>query len=314
MSSEAPVDYSIVVPCYRDAEGLDVLFERVGEVMDQLPGTGELVLVDDGSPDRTGPLAIEHAREFRQRTTVVRLARNFGQHPAVFAGFEHARGQVIITMDSDLQYPPDEIRRLMEGLSPEFPVVSGRRVDRRDPWLRRRLSSALSWWLAKQTGSQLADFGSMFRAYDRTVIERLLALPERRRYIPALVAWLGVPVKEIPVRHEARGSRGTRYRLAPLVDMALDVVTGYSVFPLRMLSILGLLASTLGFVVTLGFAVYRIFVGAGEARLVSAFAAIFFLIGVQLAVSAMISEYVGRVYIEAKGRPLYVVGEVQRNR
>jgi undecaprenyl-phosphate 4-deoxy-4-formamido-L-arabinose transferase len=306
---------SIVIPCYRDEEAVPTLFARLGPVMDSLDAPAELILVDDGSPDRTALRAIELARDFSHPTSVVRLSRNFGQHPAVFAGFEVSRGDVVVTLDSDLQYPPEEIPRLIEQLAPpEYPVVSGFREQRRDRWSRRQLTRLMSHWLGRQTGSPLKDYGSMFRAYDRSVIEQLLRFRERRRYIPSLVGWLGVGVREIPVAHDARGEQGSRYRLRPLVDMLLDMVTGYSTFPLRTVTLAGMFASLLGFVATVGLGVYRIFVGAGVSGLVSAFAVLFFLIGVQLFLLALIGEYVGRIYIEAKSRPYYLVAEVTTNR
>jgi undecaprenyl-phosphate 4-deoxy-4-formamido-L-arabinose transferase len=310
---DAEVAVSIVVPCYRDEDNLEPLLERLGPVMSGLVGASELVLVDDGSPDRTGARAIELARDFAHPVTVVRLARNFGQHPAVFAGLGHARGSVVVTMDSDLQYAPEDIPLLIEALSPEYPVASGYREQRRDPWRRRIITRALSWWLARQTGAQLIDFGSMFRAYDRRVVEQMLLFTERHRYVPALVAWLGVPIVEIPITHAPRGAQGSRYRLTALVDMFLDLVTGYAVFPLRILTGLGLVASLLGFIGSLFFLIYRVVVGGGGAGTVSAFALVFFLLGTVLLIVAMLGEYVGRIYTEAKARPYYLVGEVVRS-
>jgi undecaprenyl-phosphate 4-deoxy-4-formamido-L-arabinose transferase len=305
---------SVLVPLYRDEQSLQPLLERLAPVLRELGGDSELVLVDDGSPDRTGAVALDLARDYPHSVTVVRLARNFGQHPAVFAGFEHCRGAVVVTMDSDLQYPPEEIPRLVAELSSEAPVVSGYRSTRADPWVRRLISMTLSRWLSRATGSPLRDYASMFRAYDRSVVAQLLGFQERRRFVPALVGWLGVPVKEIPVRHEPRGPGGSRYRLGPLVDMFLDLITGYATFPLRILTVLGFAGALLGLAATLSLLVYRIVSGTGPSGLVSAFALVFFLIGVQLFIVGLIGEYVGRVYIEAKGRPYYVVREVERNR
>jgi undecaprenyl-phosphate 4-deoxy-4-formamido-L-arabinose transferase len=289
------------------------MLEQLGDVFDGMSGSAELVLVDDGSTDATGERAAQLARDFRHPTRVVRLVRNFGQHPAVFAGLEHARGAIVVTMDSDLQYPPHELLRLVAAVSPEWPVASGYRADRRDPWLRRKLTGLMTRWLNRQTKTDLNDFGSMFRAYDRSVIDRMLQVTERHRFVPAVVAWLGVPIKEIPVEHRARDERGSRYRLGTLTDMFLDLVTGYSVFPLRVLTALGLGASVLGFVATLIFIAYRIFVGAGVSGTVSAFAVIFFLLGVQLLIVALVGEYVGRIYTEAKARPYYIVADVVDN-
>lgn len=311
--SNVGIDISVVIPCYRDEAGMAQIFERLGPVLDEICEHPELVLVDDGSPDRTGDVAIQMAADFRHPTTVVRLARNFGQHAAVFAGFEHARGAVVVTMDSDLQYRPEEIPLLLEQLSPEYSVVSGYRAARKDPFPRNLITKGLTWWLARRTGTTIKDYGSMFRAYDRKVIDQLLRFNERRRLVTALVAWLGVPVKEVAVTHEARGGAGSRYRLRTLVDMLLDLLTGYSTFPLRVVTVTALLAAGAGFVATLGLALYRVLVGSGGAGAVSAFALLFLLLTVQLVLTAIVGEYVGRVYIEVKERPHFLLREVVRN-
>jgi undecaprenyl-phosphate 4-deoxy-4-formamido-L-arabinose transferase len=284
----------------------------MADVAATMSGPIELVIVDDGSPDQTATVAVDLARKAPFHTIVVRLLRNFGQHPAVFAGLAAATGNVVVTMDSDLQYPPEAIPDLVSRLSPEYPVVSGHRQLRRDPFHRRVVTWILGTWLRRQTGTELRDFGSMFRAYDRTVVERLLEFREQRRFVPALVAWLGVPVLEIPVAHAPRGDAGSRYRFRTLVDMVLDLVTGYSIFPLRVFVFIALVGSGIGFVATASFAIYRIVIGAGVARLVSAFAAIFFLLGIELLLLALIGEYVGRIYTEAKARPYYLVERVTR--
>ena len=310
--SSAPY-LSIVVPLYRDEASLPGIFARIGAVMDDFP-SAELVLVNDGSPDRTGPVAVELAKAFPHPITVVNLTRNFGQHPAVFAGFEHSRGDVVVTIDSDMQYRPEEIGRLVAELSPEYPVVSGYREDRSDPWPRGVLTRLLTRWLNHQTGSNLRDYGSMFRAYRRSVVDELLLFREQRRYVPALVGWLGVPVKEIAVAHDRRGEQGSRYRLGALIEMLLDLITGYATFPMRVVTAVGLVGSLLGLAATLTFLIYRIVGGAGASGLVSAFAMVFFLAAVQLFILGFIGEYVGRVYIEAKGRPYYLVSSVVTDR
>jgi undecaprenyl-phosphate 4-deoxy-4-formamido-L-arabinose transferase len=303
---------SIVIPLYRDEEGLAEIFRRCDPILDAIAGGGELVLVDDGGLDRSTPVALELAPQFDHPTTIVTLTRNFGQHPAVFAGLTYARGEQIVTLDSDLQYPPEEIPKLLNELSPEYPVVSGYRAGRRDPFFRRLITRALTRWLNAQTRTQLRDFGSMFRAYDRHTVDLMLKFTERHRYVPAVVAWLGVPIKEIPIAHEPRGEGGSRYRVAGLVEMAFDLITGYSVFPLRLLTGLGLVASVGGFIGTIGFIIYRITRGGGVSGTVSAFALVFGLLAVLLLLVAMIGEYVGRIYSEAKARPYFVVGSTHR--
>jgi undecaprenyl-phosphate 4-deoxy-4-formamido-L-arabinose transferase len=302
---------SVVVPCYRDEAGLPLLFERLAPVLERL-SPAELILVDDGSLDRTADRARELAAGYEHPTTVVQLLRNFGQHAAVFAGLAEARGAIVVTMDSDLQYPPEAIELLVEGVTPTTPVVSGMRIDRHDPWFRRVVSRSISWWLSRRTGVPLHDYGSMFRAYDRRVVDLLLTFDERRRFVPALVGWLGVPVREIEVPHAPRGEAGSRYRLRLLVEMLLDLMTGYATFPLRIVSLIGFLTAIVGFIGSVSFVVYRLALGSGVSGLVSAMALVFFLIAVQLFVMAMFGEYLGRVYIEAKGRPYYLVDRVDR--
>jgi undecaprenyl-phosphate 4-deoxy-4-formamido-L-arabinose transferase len=311
--TDPPIALSVVIPCYRDENGMQAIFDRLAPVLDAVDGEAELILVDDGSPDRTGERAIALAEGYRHPVTVVRLLRNFGQHPAVFAGLAHARGRVVVTMDSDLQYPPEEIPKLVDGLSDGTPVVSGYRADRQDRWIRRHITRQLTRWLNRRTKANLVDFGSMFRAYDRAIVDRMLQVTERHRYVPAVVAWLGVPIKEVPIVHHARGEQGSRYRWGALLEMLLDLVTGYAIFPLRVVTGLGLFASVLGFIGTVLFLIYRVAAGAGPSGTISAFALIFFLSAVQLAVIALIGEYVGRIYTEAKARPYYLVGEVVRS-
>ena len=302
------VGLSIVVPLYRDEDAVAAIFARCGPILDAQPSGGELVLVDDGGLDRTTPRALVLAESFPHPTVIVRLTRNFGQHPAVFAGLEHARGDQVVTLDSDLQYPPEEIPKLLDELGPEYPVVSGYRADRRDPLTRRLITRALTYWLNRQTRTELRDFGSMFRAYDRKTVDLMVTFTERHRYVPAVVAWLGVPVKEVAITHAPRGDGGSRYRLSTLVEMVFDLVTGYAVFPLRLLTGIGLLASAAGFVGTISFGIYRIVSGSGVSGTVSAFALVFALLGVLLLLVALIGEYVGRIYSEAKARPYFVVG------
>jgi undecaprenyl-phosphate 4-deoxy-4-formamido-L-arabinose transferase len=303
---------SIVIPLYRDEDSLGPIFERCEPILDAVPNGGELVLVDDGGLDRATPRAIAMAEKYPHPTTIVRLSRNFGQHPAVFAGLAHARGELVATLDSDLQYPPEELPDLIAEISEEYPVVSGYRADRKDPLMRKFITRGLTSWLNARTGADLKDFGSMFRVYDRRTVDLMLTFEERHRYVPAVVAWLGVPIKEVPIKHAPRGAQQSRYRLSSLMDLLLDLVTGYSVSPLRLLIALGLFGSAAGFIATLGFLIYRVFEGSGVSGTVSAFALVFALLGILLLLIALIGEYVGRIYVETQNRPYYVVGSVHR--
>jgi undecaprenyl-phosphate 4-deoxy-4-formamido-L-arabinose transferase len=308
----AEPELSIVVPLYRDEQQVPDIFRRCEPILDAVNG-GELVLVDDGGGDGAAALARELTDRYPHRVVVVRLARNFGQHPAVFAGLEQSTGKRVATLDSDLQYPPEELPAMLAQLSDEFPVVSGYRRNRRDPLHRRIVTRLLTHWLNRQTGTNLRDFGSMFRVYDRRTVDLMLQFTERHRYVPAIVAWLGVPIKEVPVEHQSRSAQGSRYRVSTLLDLFLDLITGYSVFPLRLLTGIGLVASFFGLLGTLFFVTYRLIEGSGVSGTVSAFALVFALLGVQLLITALIGEYVGRIYTEAKARPYYIVRDVSRH-
>ncbi len=311
VSAPSPVALSVVVPCYYDEDNVAPLLERLDPVLRDLDGDCEVVLVDDGSRDATSKRAVEAAASYPHPVRLVRLARNFGQHPAVFAGLAHASGEIVVTMDSDMQYRPEDIPLLVAALHDGAEVASGVRAQRADPLGRRMITRGLSWWLGRQTGTQLADFGSMFRAYDRATVDRMLLFTERHRYVPALVAWLGADITEVEITHDPRGDSGSRYRIGALVDMLLDLVTGYAVFPLRLVAGLGVAGAFVGFLASVFFLIYRVVKGDGGAGAVSAFALIFALLAILLVAVALIGEYVGRIYSESKGRPYYVVGEVR---
>jgi undecaprenyl-phosphate 4-deoxy-4-formamido-L-arabinose transferase len=296
-----------VIPCYRDEQQLHAILDQLGPVLDGVQGGAELVLVDDGSPDRTGIRALQLAPRWGRRITVVRLARNFGQHPAVFAGLAAARGQIVVVTDSDLQYPPSQILRLANAVSDDWPVVSGYREDRKDPLARRIITGMLTRWLSKRTGQTLTDYGSMFRAYDRAVVDAMTQLTERHRYVPAIPSWMGFQVLELPVEHRSRGELGTRYRMSSLVALFLDLITSYSISPLRAISLVAACGALLGFIATVCFAIYRVAFGSGHAGVVSAFALVFALLAVQLLSTALLGEYIGRIYVETRERPYFVV-------
>jgi len=194
----------------------------------------------------------------------------------------------------------------------ENPVVSGYRADRKDPYTRRLITSALTKWLGKRTGQQLRDYGSMFRAYDRSVVDAMLTITERHRYVPAIASWLGFHVLELPVEHHQRNEQGSRYRLSSLLSLFLDVITSYSISPLRFVSLVASIGALAGFMAMIAFAVYRVVIGAGVAGVVSAFALVFALLAVQLLATALLGEYVGRIYVETRHRPYFVVRSTER--
>lgn len=305
-------EFAVVIPCHCEQETLERLFERVSAALDKLPGRSEIVIVDDGSTDATASRAAELAVGVPHDVTVVRLARNFGQHPAVFAGLAVTRAtRVVVTMDGDLQYPPERIPDMVRLVSPSCPVVSTVRQQGGRQVGRSLATRIIASWLGRRTGRPLLDYGSMFRAYDRQVVDAMLTLRERFRYVPAVAPSLGFAVHEIPVELEPRAAGRSRYRFASLANLLLDLVTSYSVSPLRLLAALGAASSFAGFLAAGVFFVYRIAVGGGASGTVGAFAMLFFLSSVQLLLLALLGEYVGRILVEVKDRPYFVVAETR---
>lgn len=299
--------YSVVIPLYNDALTLPVLHERVTAVMCSLGQPYEVIYVDDGSADDTfGAMSKIYERD-SSHVRCIRLMRNFGQHPAVTAGFDYAAGEVIITLDSDLQNPPEEIPKLLKKLDEGYDVVTGWRQIRHDPWMRKLPSRLINWIIASTTGVKLRDYGCMLRVYRRHVVQLLNQCGESRRFITALTSWLGVSIAEVPVRHEAASLRGSRYNYRRLIRMTLDLVTGYSLVPIQLVTALGLAMASIGIVAGLFLLGWRIVFGVNPTGLSSFIALLLVLFGIQLAGMGVIGEYIGRIYMEVQGRPYYLI-------
>ena len=271
-------------------------------------GTFEVIIVDDGSTDDTW-VEILAAAEARPEVVGVRLQRNFGQHPAVSAGFAAARGDVIVTLDADLQNPPEEIPRLVARLGPDCDVASGWRQLRKDRWTRTLPSSLINIAIAAVTGVKLHDYGCMLRAYKRKVVEQVQACPEANKAITALVSWLGVKIVEVPVEHHRRAAGRSRYSYWRLIKMNFDLLTGFSTGTLQFVSLSGLALSVLGLGAGVFMAVWRVVHGSGPSGLVTFLAVLLFLAGAQMAAIGIVGEYIGRVYVQVQGRPYFIVSE-----
>lgn len=302
--------YSVVIPLFNDANSLPVLHERVTRVMQQLGRPYEIVYVDDGSRDGTFEvLSRLHAGD-AAHVVGIRLMRNFGQHPAVTAGFDYVSGEIIITLDSDLQNPPEEIPKLLDKLKEGYDVVTGWRQTRHDPLLRRLPSRLINWIIASTTGVKLHDYGCMLRVYRRYVVQLLNQCGESRRFITALTSWLGVSIGEVPVAHAAASLRQSRYNFRRLVRMTFDLLTGYSLLPIQLVTIVGLVMASLGVAAGLFLLSWRIVFGVNPTGLTSFVALLLVLFGIQLAGMGVIGEYIGRIYIEAQGRPYYLIRSI----
>jgi undecaprenyl-phosphate 4-deoxy-4-formamido-L-arabinose transferase len=268
----------------------------------------EVIFVDDGSTDDSAKL-LKHLYELHPTIKVIRLNRNYGQHLAIFAGLERARGEVIVTLDGDLQNPPEEIPRLLEKIQEGYDVVCGHRASRQDP-LRRKVASYLVGKLASRlVGVGMRDYGSMLRAYRRPVIDQLLRCQDRLLYIPALANAFAGSVAEIAVDHQRRAAGRSRYNLFGLLRLAADLITSFSLWPIRFVALLGALLGVLGLGVGLYSGLQRL-QGLPQSLIWLLIALLLLVGGMQLLALGVIGEYVGRTYLEVQQRPRYAIQEI----
>jgi undecaprenyl-phosphate 4-deoxy-4-formamido-L-arabinose transferase len=300
------LDVSVVVPVYNEHENLPELLDRLTKVLGGLDRSYELVFVDDGSSDGSVEWLRERAGQ-DEHVGVVEFQANFGQHAAVFAGLEAASGDAVVTLDADLQNPPEEIPNLLAALEEGHDVAAGWRSNRQDPLLRRVASYLVNRLMSRATGVHLHDYGCMLRAYRREVVDCLCQCAERSSFIPALANVFARSVVEVPVDHAARTRGDSKYSLMKLLSLNYDLLTGFSVLPIHWVSSVGLLMALGG----LGFGalllIRRLFVGPEAEGVFTLMAILFVFTGLQLLAVGMVGQYIARTYSEARGRPRYVV-------
>ncbi|MBN1994182.1 MAG: glycosyltransferase [Anaerolineae bacterium] len=299
--------YSVVIPLFNHAYILPELHRRVAAVMASLGQPYEIVYVDDGSGDNTFAVLSEVYQTDPTHIKGLRLLRNFGQHPAVTAGFEQTGGQIVITLDADLQNPPEEVPKLLEKLAEGYDVVVGWRQMRQDSLLRTLPSKFINWLISRSTGVKLHDYGSMLRVYRREVVQLLNQTEESAKFITALTSWLGANIVEVPVRHEATAAGQSRYNFRRLFRMTIDLATGYSMVPIQIVTAVGLLMAAIGISSGLFLLAWRVISGTNITGLSSFIALLLVLFGIQLAGLGIVGEYIGRIYVEVRGRPYYLI-------
>jgi undecaprenyl-phosphate 4-deoxy-4-formamido-L-arabinose transferase len=313
-SPQMPPQLSIVIPVYNEEEGLQALFDRLYPAMDQLQAKlnlrYEIIFVNDGSKDRSAGML---AAQFDLRpdvTRVVLFQNNFGQHMAIMAGFEYARGESIITLDADLQNPPEEIALLAAELIKGHDYVGTIRSNRQDSWFRKIASRAMNHLRQRITRITMTDQGCMLRGYSRRIVNLVRQCNESNTFIPALAYTFAANPTEIEVKHEERFAGESKYSLYQLIRLNFDLVTGFSVMPLQLFSIFGMLLA-LGSGTLFALLLVRRFVLGSEVEGVfTLFALTFFLIGVMLFGLGLLGEYIGRIYQQVRERPRYVVQTV----
>ncbi len=303
---------SVVIPIYNEEANIPTLFPRLMPVLENLARAYELVLVDDGSRDRSVEMLQQTAAKYPGKIKIVELARNFGQHPAILAAFQNVTGDAVITLDADLQNPPEEIPKLLAKLDEGFDVVGGVRQKRQDTLFRKVASKIVNKVTGAITGMKLNDYGCMLRGYSREVIDQINMCEENSTFIPALGLLFGRRAIEIEVAHEARSAGRTKYSLYRLIRLNFDLMTGFSVVPLQLFTLLGFLVAG-GGVLFGGYLLIRRFVllRHSEAEGVfTLFALAFVVMGLLMAGLGIVGEYIGRIYQEVRGRPRFLVRKV----
>lgn len=304
---------SVVVPAYNEEANLANLWHRLKPVLDGLTDRWEVVFVDDGSADNTLKVLMDLHGSDPSHIVVVELAHNSGQHPAIFAGMSKARGEVVVTIDADLQNPPEEIPKLVNAMREHgWEVVGSIRRNRQDNFMRRLASNMVARFARRITKAPLRDWGSMLRAYARPVVDRMLNNPEHATYIPALATIYTKKVGEVETAHCARVAGVSNYSLTKLIDLYLDLMTSFSTWPLKVLFYVGLLLSLLGFLLALVLIAGRILMGDtwAEQGVFTLFSVLFFFVGAQFLAFGVLGQYVTRIYREVRKRPPYVVKDV----
>ena len=302
---------SVVIPIYNEEAGLAALFDRLYPALDKLGEGYELILVDDGSRDRSAAMLRAQFERRPDVTRVVLLAANFGQHMAIRAGFERARGEVVVTLDADLQNPPEEISRLVAKFREGYDYVGSYRRERQDSAFRRGASRLMNRVREGITDIRMTDQGCMLRAYGRSVVQAITHSPEASTFIPALAYLYARNPVEIEVAHEPRAAGTTKYSLYKLIDLNFDLVTGFSVLPLRMFSILGMLVAFGSVLLYIGVMIVRAARGGTFYEVLWDRDILqFFLIGMVLFGLGLVGEYVGRIHEQVRGRPRYLVQAV----
>jgi undecaprenyl-phosphate 4-deoxy-4-formamido-L-arabinose transferase len=301
---------SVVIPVYNEEQGLQALFDRLYPALDALKLSYEVILINDGSRDRSAAMLREQFGVRPDVTRVILLAGNFGQHMAIMSGFAHCRGERIVTLDADLQNPPEEIRKLLSKMDEGYDYVGGVRQQRQDASWRRHASWAMNRLRERITHVVMTDQGCMLRAYSREIIYAINHSHEVNTFIPALAYTYARHPGEVEVAHEERAAGESKYSLYQLIRLNFDLVTGFSLVPLQMFSLIGVGLSILSAFFVAYLAYRRIFYGPEVDGVFTLFGIVFFLMGAILFGIGLLGEYIGRIYQQVRQRPRYLIETV----
>jgi len=301
---------SVVIPVYNEEAVLPALFARLYPALDALGASYEVIFINDGSVDRSAALLREQFQRRPDATRVILFGGNYGQHMAIVAGFEHSRGERVVTLDADLQNPPEEIAKLLAKMDEGYDYVGGVRYERQDTAFRRNASRMMNAVRERITRIRMTDQGCMLRAYSRDIVAAINSCREVNTFIPALAYTFAQRPAEIEVAHEERAAGQSKYSLYNLVRLNFDLVTGFSVMPLQLFSLSGIVIALLSLAFVIFLAVRRLVVGPEAEGVFTLFGLAFFLIGATLFGIGLLGEYVGRIYEQVRQRPRYLVQAV----
>jgi undecaprenyl-phosphate 4-deoxy-4-formamido-L-arabinose transferase len=308
---------SVVIPVYNEEAGLPALFARLYPALDALQLPYEIIFVNDGSRDRSGALLREQFAARPDVTRVVYFNGNYGQHLAILAGFERVRGARIVTLDADLQNPPEEIGKLLAAMDAGADYVGGVRRTREDSWWRRTASRWMNRVRERITRIRMTDQGCMLRAYSRDIVDAVAEAREVSTFIPALAYTFAHRPTEVDVLHEERAAGESKYSLYRLIRLNFDLITGFSLVPLQMFSVAGMIVAIASVVLYVFVIVQRLIVGGFIEGIKAAWdrdILEFFLIGCIMFGVGLLGEYVGRIYHQVRERPRFVIRAVlERN-
>ncbi|HBO84920.1 MAG: glycosyl transferase [Deltaproteobacteria bacterium GWC2_42_11] len=306
---------SIVIPVYNEEESIPVLYKDIKKVMDSIGREYEVIFVDDGSKDRSFSV-LNDIHTSDNKVKVISFRRNFGQTAAMAAGFDYAEGDIIITMDADLQNDPEDIPKLLDAIK-DADIVSGWRKNRKDKFLTRRLPSIFANWLiSKVTGVYLHDYGCTLKAYRKEVVKSIKLYGEMHRFIPAVASWIGVSIKEVETKHHPRRFGKSKYGISRTVRVILDLITvkflqSFSTRPIHAFGTAGLLFGGTGFLISLYLAIEKLIFGHDiGGRPLLLLGVLLIILGVQFIIMGLLGEMLARVYHESQNKPIYTVKKI----
>lgn len=313
---EDPVYLSVVIPVYNEKQNIAYLYENLNNILPGIDKKYEVIFIDDGSTDGSYNELIK-VHNLNNNYKIIRFRKNFGQTPAMSAGFDYANGEIIITLDADLQNDPKDIPALLKKINEGYDIVSGWRINRQDKAISRKLPSKIANWLiSRLTGVNIHDYGCTLKAYRSDVVKNVELYGEMHRYIPAVASWMGISVAEVPVHHHSRKFGKSKYGISRTVRVILDIITikyflSYSQKPIQIFGLLGLATGTVGFIITAYLIIMRVFFNVGLSNRPLFTLSIFMIfIGVQLITMGILAELIMRTYHEASGKPTYAIKDI----